>query len=137
VTLAPGVIQDNANHAFSGISSSTIFNFTTAAAPYFYISDDTDDRPEGNTSTTPFTFNVTRFGDPVAATVHWAVQFSGGTNAADFSGPLSGDLTFAAGDTATQTIQVNVVGDTTYESPEQLLLQLSNPVGATFGLYSG
>ena len=72
-------------------------------------------RTEGNTGTTPFTFTVTRSGDTSGTTtVNYAVTGSGANaaNAADFGGTFpSGIVTFADGETS-QTITINVPGDT-------------------------
>lgn len=68
-------------------------------------------------------------------TANWAVTFgtgSGQASASDFTGALSGTLTFAAGQT-TANIDLTVVGDTTIESDEAFAVTLSNPSsGVTF-----
>ena len=95
-------------------------------------------RAEGNSGSTPFTFTVTRSGDTTGtSSVAWAVTGSGGSpaNAADFAGGVlpSGTLSFAAGQTS-QTITVNVAGDTTVEADEGFTVTLSNPsAGTTIG----
>ena len=93
---------------------------------------------EGNSGSTPFTFTVTRSGDTTGtSSVAWAVTGSGGSpaNAADFTGGVlpSGTLSFTAGQTS-QTISVNVAGDTTVEADEGFTVTLSNPsAGTTIG----
>jgi serralysin len=88
------------------------------------------DRLEGNSGTTAFTFTVTR-GTSSAGTssVTWSVEHVG-TNAADFSGPLTGSVVFAPGET-TKTISISVIGDTTVELDEAFNVRLSAPVNAT------
>src|SRR5262249_40187750 len=97
------------------------------------------DKPEGNNQTTPFTFTVTRTGNTsVSSSVQWAIgaNQSPQADATDFSGPTSGTLTWAAGDTTSKTITLAVIGDTTYEGgglPEHFTVNLSNASGATIG----
>jgi len=50
----------------------------------------------------------------------------------DFSGPLSGTLTFAPGET-TKVITLNIVDDFTFEPSETFTIQLSSPVNAALG----
>ncbi|MEY4179385.1 MAG: hypothetical protein RLY70_2959 [Planctomycetota bacterium] len=88
---------------------------------------------EGNTGSTPFTFTVTRSGDTSqSATVDFAVTGSGtsAANGADFVGGVlpSGTLTFDPG-VLSQTITLNVQGDTLIEASETFTLALSNPTG--------
>ena len=89
---------------------------------------------EGNAGSTAFTFTVTRTGDlSGASTVAYAVGGSGASpaDAADFGGGLPvGTVSFAANE-ASQTITVNVSGDTTVEPNEGFAVTLSNPANAT------
>lgn len=90
-------------------------------------------KQEGNTGTTPFAFTVTRTGDTSgSSSAGWNIS---GADAADFSGALSGTVAFAAGET-TQTITINVVGDTLVEPDENFAVTLVNPTGATLGTNS-
>jgi Ca2+-binding RTX toxin-like protein len=93
-------------------------------------------KAEGNSGTTPFTFTVTRAGSTSGtASAKWAVTGSGANpaNAADFGGTLpSGTVTVAAGET-TQTITINVAGDTLAEPDEVFRVTLSGATGATLG----
>jgi hypothetical protein len=87
-------------------------------------------KAEGNSGTTPYTFDVTRGGTiDWAVTVDWAVTGSGGNPAdsADFVGGVlpSGSLTFIANDTV-ETITVNVIGDVDIEVTEEFTVTLSN-----------
>lgn len=89
---------------------------------------------EGNSGSTPFTFNVTRTGGTSGtAGVNYAVSANGSNpaNAADFGGSFPiGTVNFAAGETV-KTITINVSGDTVYEENEGFKVTLSNAVGAT------
>ncbi len=84
---------------------------------------------EGHSGNTDFVFTVTRSGDTFgASTVHWAAAGSGGNPAsnADFNGALSGDLSFANGETS-KSITVHAKGDTTDELDEGFTVTLSSP----------
>src|SRR6185503_19516295 len=94
-------------------------------------------KKEGNSATTntAFTFAVTRIGLPVAGSVQFSVAGSGdnAADAADFAGgilPVGGLLNFTAAQT-TQTVTVNVRGDTSVEADELFTVTLANPTGAT------
>jgi predicted extracellular nuclease len=83
---------------------------------------------EGTGGTTAFTFAVTRTNPSGTATVDWALTGLGGVgqaDAADFSGPTSGTVTFTGSETM-QTISVTVVGDSVVEPNETFALTLSN-----------
>ena len=118
-------------------ATGTILN-DDALASQLSIAAGNASQAEGNSGSTPFTFTVTRSGDTTGtSSVAWAVTGSGGSpaNAADFAGGVlpSGTLSFAAGQTS-QTITVNVAGDTTVEPDEGFTVTLSNPsVGTTIG----
>ncbi|EAR21903.1 Calx-beta domain-containing protein [Nitrococcus mobilis] len=89
------------------------------------------DQPEGNTGTTPFTFQVTRSGDlSAASTVAFAVTGTSAdpAQADDFAGATlpSGVVNFAAGESE-QIITVNVAGDTVVENDEGFTVSLSDP----------
>ena len=118
---------------------------STATASTVILNDDTNfaiaapaNAFEGASGSTAFTFTVTRSGDTTGAgSVNWAVaglttgDFTGnqdalGTN----SGLPSGTVTFAANQTS-QTITIQVAGDTTLESDESLQVVISNPAGGT------
>lgn len=102
----------------------TITNDDTAPTAQLSINDFT--QAEGNAGTTNFTFTVTRGGDTSgAASATWTVV-NGSAAAADFSGALTGTVSFAAGET-TQTISVQVVGDTVAEPNETFTVVLSDP----------
>ncbi|HEV7232752.1 MAG TPA: Calx-beta domain-containing protein, partial [Sphingorhabdus sp.] len=76
----------------------TITNDDTAPVAQLSINDIT--LQEGNSGTTNFTFTVTRGGDTsIAASATWTVA-NGTTDAADFTGALTGTVAFAVGDTS-------------------------------------
>ena len=88
---------------------------------------------EGNSGTTAFTFTVTRSGGSegtVGAT--WTLNLPGGANAdaADFDAgqSLTGSVSFADGDTS-ETITVQVKGDSVVEPDEGFTITLSSPTG--------
>lgn len=91
---------------------------------------------EGDTGTTPFTFTVSL---SVAGTSTITVDYTTVDVAAmapDDYTAASGTLTFQPGVT-TQTLAVDVVGDTTVEATETFTVVLSNPVGAVISDATG
>ncbi|WP_308410783.1 beta strand repeat-containing protein, partial [Cylindrospermopsis raciborskii] len=115
----------------SGVTG-TITNDDVVVAPELAIASTNANQSEGNSGTKAFTFTVTRSGDTTGtSSANWAVTGSG-TNQADgtdFS-VTSDTVSFAAGET-TQTITVNVSGDSTVEPDEGFTVTLSNPTNAT------
>ena len=86
-------------------------------------------RAEGDSGTTPFTFVVNRSGDTSGSgAVNYNVFFST-TNSTDFASPLSGVLTFAAGELSKE-LTILVRGDAFQESDEQFIVGLE--VGGSF-----
>lgn len=87
---------------------------------------------EGNAGTTDFVFTVTRLGDlsgVVSAEYTWAGSGNNPADAADFVGGfITGTVKFAA-NVSTQTITINVNGDTAAEVDERFTVTLSNPTG--------
>lgn len=107
-----------------GQGQGTITNDDAAPDAQLAINDVT--LAEGNSGTTAFTFTVTRSGNTSgASSATWTVN-NGTTDAGDFSGALTGTVSFAAGET-TQTITVQVVGDTTAEANETFTVDLTSP----------
>jgi predicted extracellular nuclease len=92
---------------------------------------------EGDSGTTDISFSVTRAnGSDGAVSATWSFV-AGTATAGDFSGPLSGTVEFAAGQTSA-TIILSVVGDREVEPNESFNVNLSNPTGgATIGTASG
>jgi hypothetical protein len=84
---------------------------------------------EGNSGTTPATFQVTRTGATGAVfTVDVATNGGTATAGTDYL-PVSGTLTFAPGELV-RTVEVAVVGDVAIEPDEFFGVQLTNPQGA-------
>lgn len=108
---------------------------TVGSAPAALSVSDPGSKPEGNSGTTPFVFNITRTGDATVTSQAdyyvWPTDGApGNPDASDFSGATSGTVVFNPGDT-TKTITINVVGDTTPEPDEVFHLTLSNLRQAT------
>lgn len=106
----------------------------TAPLTEVSIAADNADQAEGDSGSTAFTFTVTRSGvTDSAGTVDWEVVGSGfpAADAADFGGSLpSGTVSFVANDTS-ETVTVNVSGDTAIEPDETFTVVLSNASGQT------
>lgn len=84
---------------------------------------------EGDASATAVSFTVYRTGDlSEAVTLDYAL--GGDADAGDYSGPSGGSLSFAAG-VASQTVTVEVTGDTAVEANETLEMSFSLTGGAT------
>ncbi|HEX9965409.1 MAG TPA: Calx-beta domain-containing protein [Allosphingosinicella sp.] len=91
---------------------------------------------EGTGGASSITFTVTRTGDTAAASsADWTISFGAGGFAAsanDLAGaqPLTGNVSFAAGET-TKTIVVALDPDSNPEADEGFTVTLSNPGGAS------
>jgi len=73
-------------------------------------------------------------GSTGAVSVDYATIGGGSaTSGTDFTA-TTGTLNWADGDTATKTFSVSLSDDSTSENPENIIIQLSNPVGATISL---
>ena len=130
VTSAQLVVEFDANSGSEAVYLDKI-SVATPVEPTGTSVGITADAPsvlEGDSGTTTVTFTVTRSGDVSGATdVDFAV--GGDVDAADFGGTLpSGTVSFAADET-TQTITVEITGDTTSEIDEALTVTLSNATG--------
>ena len=85
---------------------------------------------EGNSGTTAFNFTVTRSGDTSGTSiVSFTTADGSATSPGDYTA-ASGLVTFTAGQT-TQTITVNVKGDTSVESDETFVVNLAPASNAT------
>ena len=129
------MLQSATNGNITGaIADGTILNDDVLAPPHLSITAGDASNPEGNSGTTPFTFTVTRTGDlSGTSTVAYAVIGSGSNpaSAEDFGGALpSGTIIFEANE-ASNTVAVDVSGDTTVESNEGFTVTLSDPSNAT------
>jgi hypothetical protein len=87
---------------------------------------------EGNSGNSVLTFTVTRGpGTTGAVSVDYAISFGSGVgfaDASDLTGPLTGTVNFAAGQTS-RTFSVTIVGDTIGEADEDFTVTLSNATG--------
>ncbi|MEH2067451.1 MAG: DUF4347 domain-containing protein [Nostoc sp.] len=120
--------------AVGGTITQTTLNIAANDAIQYAISTNTPTLTEGNSGTKSVSFTVTRSGGiGVASTVDYA--FSGTASfGSDYNNiqvtnggtASSGTLSFAVGET-TKTITVNVLGDKTIESDENIIVTLSNP----------
>jgi hypothetical protein len=100
--------------------------------PTLTVAADEISQNEGDQDSTPFTFTITREGDLTSdSSVQWTLV-NGTTDNNDFvSGSLpSGNLTFANG-SSSQTISINVAGDTLFENDENFSIQLLSADNAT------
>jgi CSLREA domain-containing protein len=99
------------------------------SAPSFSIDPVTHN--EGDSGTTAYTFTVTKTGaTALDASVNYNTLDGNATVGDGDYTHIDGMLTFLPSDT-TQTFTVLVNGDTKFESDEQFIVQISNPVGAT------
>lgn len=125
------------NSAGTGIASAASNSVTPSTlAPLPSLSINDVSRAEGNAGTTAFIFNVTL--TPVSAstvTVNYATINGTATAPSDYTA-TSGTLTFTPGQT-TQTVTVQVNGDTTVEPDETFFVSLSNPVSAMIARAQG
>ena len=133
---AVNYIQQQPAAIFSGMSIQEIaqvVNYVTTPtinATYSIETTSLSQGYEGDTSTTSFTFAVSRSGvTSGAGTVSYSVLGSGthAADASDFSGNAlpSGTVSFAAGET-TKMVTLHIAGDTTSESDETFTVTLQN-----------
>ena len=92
---------------------------------------------EGDSGTKAFTFEVTLSGtNAQGVSVSYATADGTAIAGEDFQ-PVSGSLTWPAGDTSSRTVTVLVIGDTTFEPDETFYVNLSSPTNATLGKSQG
>ncbi|MEM6502909.1 MAG: hypothetical protein AAF685_13845 [Cyanobacteria bacterium P01_C01_bin.89] len=103
-------------------------NLIVTAPTFLAIAPTDANKAEGDTGTTSFTFTVTRSGDTSGITdVNFAV--TGTADAADFGGAVpSGTVNFAA-NASTETVTIQVSGDTDVEPNENFTVTLSGATG--------
>ena len=112
----------------------TIVNDDAASLPTLSINN--VNANEGNAGTTPFVFTATLSAASASTvTVNYATADGAATSGSDYVA-TSGSLTFNPGIT-TQTIAVNVNGDTTVEPNETFVVNLSVPTNATIATAQG
>ena len=110
-----------------GVATGVILNNDTATLPTLSIADASVVEGDAGTSPLPFTVTLSRaYSSPV--TVSYASSNGSATAGSDYTA-ASGTLTFAAGQVS-QIINVGVLGDTTVEPAETVIMTLSSPAGA-------
>ncbi|BCU78752.1 esterase-like activity of phytase family protein [Luteolibacter sp. LG18] len=103
--------------------------FTTGAGPASVTISDAS-VTEGNSGTATLAFTVSRSDNTGAFTVDYATANGTATAGSDYTA-ASGTLTFTAGGALTQTVNVTITGDTTVETDETLVVNLTNLVNTT------
>jgi methionine-rich copper-binding protein CopC len=141
VTIGSGAIHDVAGNSFSGISSNTAFNFTTASAPNLPPAHDTsiflsivdNSITEGNSGTKTLSFGVNLTGAGAGTqtvSVQYTTQDIAGAGSPATAGQdyiaASGVLVIPAGQTFGQA-DVKVFGDSFQETDEVFRLVLTQP----------
>lgn len=125
-TPAGSSVQKIGSTWYATCGQNTLGN--TNARPTVSIAATDASKAEGNAGTTAFTFTVTRGGLTTGTTtVNYAVTGSGANpaDAADFGGTLpTGSVTFMAASTS-ETITINVSGDTDIEPNEEFTVTLT------------
>ncbi|MEM6780116.1 MAG: FG-GAP-like repeat-containing protein, partial [Planctomycetota bacterium] len=92
---------------------------------------------EGDDGTNVMQFEVVIAGEhDEVVSVDYLTRSETAIAGSDFTA-INGTLTWAAGDTSTRIVEVPVIGDTEFETDEQLSLILQNPVNATVRLARG
>ena len=114
--LQTGAVVTAGNFAISGVTSNPVVGNIS-------INDVTI--TEGDSGTKVAIFTVTRTGGTAAFDVSYATADGTATAGSDYVALPTGTLSFAAGD-LTKTISVTINGDTTVESDETFLVNLSN-----------
>lgn len=114
-----------------GQSATRTVTYAVVALPKPALSINGGSAPEGNTNTTlSFTVSLSA-ATPLPVTVGYSTANGSATAGADFTS-ATGTLSFKPGETS-KTIQVTVIGDTSFEPDETFTVTLSNPVNATIG----
>jgi hypothetical protein len=131
------IVTATATRVLSGDTSEFSHCFTASAPPPLpTLSINNVSQNEGNSGTTPFTFTVTLSAASASTvTVNYATADGTATAPSDYAS-TSGVLTFNPGVT-TQTVTVNVVGDTNVEPNETFTVNLSSPSNATIATGTG
>jgi hypothetical protein len=120
------VVCDN-HGACDATPDDVVITVTPPAASTISINDVSAN--EGNAGTTAFNFTVSlSAAQPASVTVDFATADGTATVADNDYAAASGTVTFAPGDTS-QTVTVQVNGDTTFEPNETFFVNLSNATG--------
>ena len=112
-----------------GSYSVSAISVVTPPPPQVSIAATTPSLNEGNSGFTVASFTVSlSVAMPTSASVSWVLAGVGSSPSSpdDFSGATSGIVNFSPGVTQ-QTIQINIIGDTTFEPNEQFTVTLSSP----------
>ena len=112
----------------------TIFN--DDVEPSFSINDVSAN--EGNSGTTPFTFTITRSGNPTSfsSLVTYSTAPQTATSPSDFTAVSNGTVTFSPSETS-KTVTVLVNGDTVVEPNETFLVDMTTVSNGIIGRATG
>jgi hypothetical protein len=129
------VVLSNSSNAIIARSKGTATVVNSAPLPVITINNVTLLENDGNTTTFTFTVSLS-----VASGQTVSVQFATADGTArtaenDYIA-ASGSLSFSPGQTS-KTVSVMVNGDSSYESPENFFVNLTNPIHATLGNSQG
>ncbi|MFM7560082.1 bluetail domain-containing putative surface protein, partial [Cylindrospermopsis raciborskii] len=129
------ILSVNDANINKGDSKTFNLSITPVTLPTLSIEAKNSIQSEGNSGTKSFNFIVIRSGDTNSiSSANWALTGFGinQANNTDFVGGTlpTGTVSFAAGETS-QTITVNVSGDTSVELDEEFIVTLSTPTNAT------
>jgi len=111
-------------------ATGTIRNDDVAAPPVVSVANASVVEGNGGSAVASFVVSLSRAAT-APVTVRWATANGTATAGSDYTAG-SGTVTFAAGVTS-QTVAVNVTGDTAVEADETFTVTLSSPSGATLG----
>jgi len=134
-TNTDGTVEEDETFQISLTNASSNTDISTASATTSIQNDDTGvsitaleaTKSEGDSGNTTITFEVVRGGD-VSNTVDVDYAVSGDVDGDDFGGSLpSGTLTFAP-DEKKKTLELELTGDETVETDEDLTVTISNAV---------
>ncbi len=92
---------------------------------------------EGNTSTTPMVYTISRTTNATASSVDYAITGGTATSGTDYVPLASGTINFPNGGALSQDITVNVNGDLVVEDNETVIITLSNPVNGGISTGTG
>ena len=123
-----GTITDKTGQGTIVNDDSTQTGPTTPTATVGNISISDASVTEGNSGTSQATFTVSHTGT-AAFSVDYATASGTATAGSDFT-PASGTLNFTAGQTS-QTVTVQVTGDTSTENAETFIINLANAISGT------
>ena len=114
--------------ASGGIATATLLNDD---GPHISFTQQNVSHPEGNSGATAYVFTVDLGATTdIPVTVQYSTANGTATSPSDYV-PTSGTLTFLPGEQQTQSITVEVNGDTLSEANETFLLNLTSPTNAT------